>query len=134
MTISHSSSLLRWALGADAAISGLAGLLTTAGAGYLGALLGVSDSLLRIVGVSLLLYAAILAYLAARESLPRPAVWAVIGCNVLWALGSFLLLLSGWISPTPSGRALIAVQAVAVAIFAEVQFLGLQRLDRVAEA
>jgi hypothetical protein len=124
---SRSSSLLRWALVADAAVSGLAGLLMIIGAGYLGTLLGVPDPLLRIVGVCLLLYAAVLAYLASRESLPRAAVWGVIGCNVFWTLDSFLLLLSGWINPTALGQVLIAVQAVAVAIFAGIQYLGLQR-------
>ena len=121
------SLLLRRALVADAAISGSTGLLMTLGADALAGLLGVPAGLLRYAGLSLLPYAAILAYLATRAGLPRPAVWAVIACNAFWAADSLLLLVTGWVGPTALGYAFVIAQALAVVAFAEAQHLGLRR-------
>ena len=55
-------SFLRFALLADAAVSGATGLLAFAGAGILDGLLGLPTELLRYAGLSLIPYAAIVAY------------------------------------------------------------------------
>lgn len=123
------TDFLRRALYADAAISGATGLLMMLGAGLLQDILGVPDSLLYYAGLSLLPFAALLVYLATRESLARPVIWAVIVYNALWAIDSILLLFTGWVAPTALGYAFISAQAVVVAIFAELQYLGLRRLQ-----
>jgi hypothetical protein len=127
MPIINPSPLLRWALFADAAISGATGLLMTLGAAHLTGLLGVPAGLMRYAGLSLLPFAALLAYLATRARLPRPIIWAVIACNAFWAADSILLLLTGWVGPTALGYAFVITQALAVAAFAEAQHLGLRR-------
>lgn len=121
------SPLLRRALLADAAASGAAGLLMLLGAGPLGALLHLPAGLLSGAGLVLLPYAALVAWLGSRASLTRPAVWAVIGINAVWAADSLLLLASGWVQPNGLGQAFVIAQALAVALFAELQFLGLRR-------
>ena len=118
---------LRHALLADALVSGTTGLLLTLGAGFLTSFLGLPDTLLRYVGVSLLPYAAVIAFIATRRPIPSTAVWAVIVINALWALDSIVLLLSGWVSPNIFGAGFIIVQAAAVALFAEIQYISLRR-------
>jgi hypothetical protein len=127
MTLSGTSSFLRRVLLADAAISGATGLLMTFGSGLFENLLEVPAALLHYAGLSLLPFAALVVYIGTRENLTRPAVWAVIVLNALWAADSILLLVSGWVAPTGLGYAFIVAQAVVVAIFAELQYVGLRR-------
>jgi len=122
------SKLLRQVLLADAATSGAIGLLMMLGAGLFEQLLGLPAELSRYAGISLLPFAAFLIYLAKRENLSPPAIWAVIILNVLWTADSILLLLSGWIEPTGLGNAFVLFQAFGVAMFAGLEYLGLRKL------
>lgn len=121
-----SPSLLSRALLADGIISGATGALMFAAAGPLSSLLGLQSPLLRTAGFSLLPFAALLVYLAARPRVPRPLVWAIVGYNLLWALDSLLLLTTGWVAPTLWGYLFTVVQALAVAVFAGLQYAGLR--------
>jgi hypothetical protein len=121
------SNILRAALAGDAIVSGATGLLLIIAAGHVDGLLGLPAGLLRYAGASLIPFAALVLYLAGRPQLPGAAVWAVIVYNALWALDSVLLLASGWVAPTMLGTAMVIGQAVAVALFAELQYLGLKR-------
>ncbi len=127
MSYSRPSNLLRFALIGDAVASGTTGLLMALGAGLLTGLLGLPESLMRIAGLILLPHAAVIAYLGTRERLSRGAVWGVIAANAVWAAGSVLLLLSGWVNPTAFGYVFVVFQAVVVAGFADAQYLGLRR-------
>src|SRR5262249_30802273 len=128
MSLVRSPNFLRRVLLLEAAVSGATGVLLAAGGGLLEPLTGVPAMLARGAGVSLLPFAAIVAYVATRPTLSRPAVWAVITYNALWTIDSFALLLSGWISPTPLGIAFVAAQAVAVGVLAELQYVGLRNV------
>jgi hypothetical protein len=57
----------------------------------------------------------------------RLAVWAIIIINTLWALDSVALLLSGWVAPNALGYAFVVLQAVVVAVVAELQYTGMRR-------
>jgi hypothetical protein len=127
MLINDSSFFLRKVLLADAAVSGATGLLLVLGAGILAALLEVPEDFMRYTGLSLIPFAGLVAYLATRAHLPRPAVRAVIVCNALWAVDSVLILVAGWIVPSALGYAFILAQAAVVAVFAELQYFGLRR-------
>lgn len=131
MTISDvanpSDLFLRRALMADAAVSGSTGVLTVIGSSLLQDLLGLPPTLMLYAGLSLLPFAAIVAFLATRKQLSRAAVWAVIAYNALWAIDSLALLMSGWMAPTILGEIFVAGQALVVAIFAELQYIGLRR-------
>lgn len=125
--LSPPASFLRLVLVADAVASGATGLLTVLGAGVLAQLLGMPAAFLRGAGLLLLPYVAFVAFVATRASLPRPAVRAVIACNALWAAASFALLASGLLAPTVLGYAFVAAQALLVALFGWLQYIGLQR-------
>lgn len=118
---------LRRVLLADALISGATGALMLGGAPLLAGMLALPEPLLRYAGLALLPFAAFVAYLATRAAIARAAVWLVIAINALWVLDSLVLLLSGWVTPNMLGYGFVLVQALAVGVFAELQFLGLRR-------
>jgi hypothetical protein len=121
------SRLLRIALLADALATAATGLLLLVFAAPFDTLLGLPAQLSRTLGLALLPYAGLVAYLGTRPHASRAAVWAVIICNVFWVVDSALLLMGNWIDPTPLGVAFVIVQAIAVAGFADLQFVGLRR-------
>ncbi len=126
------STFLRRVLAVDAVSSGAMGVVMLLAAAPLSSLLGLPASLLTWSGLSLLPFAAFVGWLATRELPPRAAVWAVVICNVLWALDSVILLASGWSDPTPLGKVFVVSQAVFVALLAELQFFSLRRTRRLA--
>jgi hypothetical protein len=127
MQLLRTSTFLRWVLFADAATCVATGLLLTLGSGSLGEHLGLPAGLLRYSGISLFPFAALLVYLATRETLSSPVVWTVIVLNALWAIDSILLLLTGWVAPTEIGRTFVVAQALGVAMFAILEYFGLKR-------
>ncbi len=127
MQLFRTSTFLRWVLFADAATCIAIGLLMIFGSNLLEQFLGLPTQLSRYAGFSLLPFAALLIYLARRENLSPPAVWAVIVLNALWTVDSILLLLGGWVEPTGLGYAFIIFQAFGVAMFAGLEYLGLRK-------
>jgi hypothetical protein len=124
------SRLLRGSLLADGLVSGAMGLLLLAGGGLAAGLLGLPEVLLRGAGLVLLPFAAGVLWLG-REPLPNLAgVKAVIGVNIAWVTSSVLLLGAGWIAPSGLGIAFVVGQALAVAVFAELQYVGWRRVAR----
>jgi hypothetical protein len=120
-------NFLRYALLADAIASGATGLLLIVGAGLLDGLLGLPVALMREAGLLLVPYVALVAYVGTREAISRPAVQTIIALNVVWTICSIGLLLTDYVAPTALGTAFVIVQAAAVAVFAELQFIGLRR-------
>ncbi|MDE2577319.1 MAG: hypothetical protein KGL46_00800 [Hyphomicrobiales bacterium] len=123
----QSAPLLRRFLTVDAAFSGVCGLVLALGAGALAPLLGLPHQLVLGAGIFLLPYAAFVGWLGQRADLPRALVWFVVAGNILWTLESVILLFSGQVAPTTFGIAVVVIQAAAVALFAEMQALGLTR-------
>jgi hypothetical protein len=126
-TRSADGALLRLALKADAVITGANAFAYLAAFAVLDSLLGVPTAALLGVGAFLAVYSVLVWTLATRPSMPAPAVAAVIAGNVLWAVDSLIALGLDWFSPTLAGQVVIAVQAVGVAGFAAIQYLGLRR-------
>ena len=127
MTNLQLTPFLRKILFADAGTSLACGLLLGLGAGNLAPLLGLPVGLLRAAGLSLLPFAALVAYLATRDTPPRLAIWAVIICNALWVADSLLLLVGDWAQPSLLGYGFVTAQALVVAAFAEAQYIALRR-------
>ncbi len=119
---------LRLVLALDAAVTGVNGLAYLAGAGPLTDLLGPDAGVLRGLGIFLLGYAAAVGLLAARGTVSRVATMAVIGLNLAWALGSVAAVLTGLLEFTTIGAVWAIAQALVVAVFAELQIVGLRRL------
>jgi hypothetical protein len=121
------SVFLRRAILADAIFSGASALLLTFGAGALESLLNLPEALLREAGLFLIAYAALVGWLCTRQSMPKALVLIVIAGNAAWTIGSIALLFSGAVTPNLLGEAAVAIQAIAVGAFAELQYIGLRR-------
>jgi hypothetical protein len=121
------STYLRRALTIDAAMTAATALLLVLAAGMLARLLSVPEALLRYAGVALVPFVAYVAFVARRREVPRASVIAIIALNVAWVGASVWLLLGDRIQPNAFGYAFIIAQAIAVALFAEVQYVGLRR-------
>lgn len=125
----QSPPLLRTALAIDAAACAGMGLILAVAAGPLAAPLGLPAEFLRGVGLLLLPWAALLGWFAGRTALPRLAIYAVIGINLLWIADSIAFLSTGWFAPTGLGIAFVLGQAAAVAIVTEFEVIGFRRPD-----
>ncbi|MGN6182465.1 MAG: hypothetical protein ACTHQM_02295 [Thermoanaerobaculia bacterium] len=121
------STFLRRILFADAAISGITGIALFAAASLLGELLALPVALLRVSGISLLPFAAIVLYLATRNPLPRTGVIAIIIANFAWVIASIALLFN--VDTNAFGYTFVIVQAIAVAALADMQWLGLRSVE-----
>jgi hypothetical protein len=121
------SVFLRRAILADAIVSGAMALLLTFGAGALAPLLNLPEALLRETGLFLIAYAALVGWLGTRASMPKTLVVIVIAGNAAWTIASITLLFSGAFTPNLLGEAFVAIQAIAVGVFAELQYIGLRR-------
>jgi hypothetical protein len=118
--------LLRRALLADAVASGGVGLLMIAGAVPLEGLLGIPAALLRGAGLFLVVYVAFVVYVGTRTTISATGAWTVVAANALWAAGSVLLLISGWIQATALGFAFVLAQALVVALLGGLEYSGLR--------
>ncbi len=121
------NAFLRNAMLIDAATSAAMGLAMAAAAVPLSGLLGLPEMLLRVCGLTLLPYAAILAFAGTRPIINPAIIRLVIAGNIIWTIASGVLLVSGWVSPTTLGHAFVILQAVAVLGFAELQIIGFRR-------
>ena len=123
------STLLRRALAIDAVASAATALLSIVAAAPLSRLFEVPEALLRGAGLVLIPFVAFVLWTATRESASRAAVGTIIGLNVAWVAASLWLVLGNAIAPNAFGYAFIVVQAIAVAVFAEFQYVGLKRAE-----
>ena len=111
----------------DAAACGLGGAVIALNAGLVAPIVGMPASVLQPLGLFLIGYAAVLAWLASRAELPRTVVWTLVAFNLAWAVESLMAPPLGWARPTGVGLALIIVQAIGALIVAGLQFLALRR-------
>ena len=121
------SLFLRRVLQLDAAATGATGLLLLGGTSFLHSLLNLPVSLLTYAGIFSVGWALTLGIASLRERLSQSFVWTIIIANVTWVIGSVALLVSGYVSPSFLGYAFVIAQALAVDIFAALQFFGLRR-------
>lgn len=122
------TGFLKLALLADAVASGAMGLLLVLAAGPLTGWLGLPEELMRAVGVFLVPYALAVTYVGTRQKVLSAAVNAIILANTLWVVASFALLSSGTLSPSLLGYLFVTAQAMAVAVFAIAQYIGLRKV------
>lgn len=121
------SLLLRRAIQIDAVVSGAMALLLTFATGLVAGLTHLPNALLLQSGLFLIVYVAFIGWLGTRATMPKLLVLAVIIGNAAWTLGSIGLLFSGAVNPNLLGQLFVAAQAIAVGVFAELQFIGLRK-------
>jgi hypothetical protein len=129
MTIAERPYFLRTVLLVDAATCLLTGAVMKTGAIALAELTGIPAPVLLYAGISLFPVAAFIALVAAMPAISVAGVWLVIVGNAAWVAASLGLMVSGAIEPNALGYAFIAGQALAVAMLAGLEYVGLQRLS-----
>lgn len=127
MSVMSSPNFLRNVLRLDALSCLACGLLQLAFPGQMARLLNLPAPLLAYTGEFLLVYAAVVGFISTRSPLPRPLVWALVMGNLGWAAACAGLLFSGQVAPSLLGTAYVVLQALTVAVLAELQFFGLRR-------
>jgi hypothetical protein len=123
------SSFLRRALIADSIFSGISALALVLDAAALAGLTELPEQLLRETGLFLILYAALVGWLASRTATARAWIVLVISGNAAWTVASIALLLSSAVHPNLFGEVVVVAQAIATAVLAELQYLGLRRSE-----
>lgn len=122
----YPSTLLKLAMAADAVVSGAVAALQLAASGLLAQLLLLPQALLVETGAFLVAYTVLLAILAGSERVWSALIGMIVAGNLAWAVGCVALLASGSLSPSALGVAFVMVQAIAVLIFAAIEFKGLR--------
>jgi hypothetical protein len=121
------SPFLRRALLADTIFSGAGALSMALGAALLAPLTELPEALVRETGLFLVLYTALVGWLATRETAAKAWIFLVIAGNVAWTIASLALLVSSAVSPNGFGEIFVVLQAIATGVLAELQYLGLRR-------
>jgi hypothetical protein len=121
------SSYLKKVLIADAAVSGAAAVAMMAGSTFLPALLGLPAELLLWAGVALVPFVAGLALMIRAGSVSAGIVMAVIAVNIAWVIASLYVAFGPAFALTLFGKVFVVAQAATVALFAELQIIGLRR-------
>jgi len=121
------SSYLKKVLIADAVVSGAAGVAMMAGSTFLPNLLGLPAELLLWAGAALVPFVAVLALMIRARSVPAGIVVAIIAVNIAWVVASLFVAFGPAFASTLFGKVFVVAQAATVALFAELQIIGLRR-------
>jgi hypothetical protein len=128
----ETKSFLQRALLGNAAFSGISGLLMFLAAGPISQFSGLDSPLiLSIIGIVLLLYMPLLVWLANQSPVPNWMAWAVIELDLLWVIGSLILIFTSLVPLTTGGKWAIVITADIVTVFAFLQYIGLRRQQRI---
>ena len=98
----------------------------TVGSNLVAGLTQIPAGLLMSAGLSLFPIAAFIAIVAMRPATWPLGVWLIVLGNVVWVAGSLGLLLADSIAPNGLGYAFLIVQAMAVAVLAELEVMGVR--------
>ena len=121
------TSYLKKVLVADAVISGAAAVAMMAGSTFLPPLLGLPAELLLWAGMALIPFVAILALIIRQSQIAMGVLVAVIAINIAWVLASLIVAFGPAFATTLFGKVFVVAQAATVALFAELQIIGLRR-------
>lgn len=123
--MTNNGNFLRQALLLDAGASGLMGIVMAAAPSFVGRLLNLPSGFVLGIGLFFVVFAATLLVL---RRYPLPAlIWLVILGNAAWGVASIAVLFTDLLAPNMLGVAVIVFQAVAVLVFAELEYLGQRR-------
>jgi hypothetical protein len=121
--------LLRRALLGNALFSTLSGLTILFAQKWVLRILGLSNSVsLLILGIGLIVFAAILIANALRQKVKTSDAWIAVSMDVAWVVGSYVLIVV--VPFSRGGKWLIAVVAELVLLFAILQVFGIRRLRK----
>src|ERR1700758_3200567 len=120
-------ALLRFALRADATLTGMAGLAVAAFANPLSTLSGVSPTTEYLIGAAFVAYGVAVYCLAALPSLRNVGI-AISLANVACTVATLVIVLTDAAPLTQPGIAVTLATGVYTAFFGYLQYLGVRRL------
>lgn len=106
----------------NATVTGILGVAITVGFQPLAAAFGLHPTFLLVIGIICLLTAAAVAWLLATGRAGNQFALILASSEVVWVVLSFAALGFGWLTPTPLGWWVVALQADVYAIFAALEF------------
>ncbi|HUH68322.1 MAG TPA: hypothetical protein VLZ05_05240 [Mycobacterium sp.] len=118
-------SLLRFAMRADATLTGLCGLAVALVADPLSSLTGLTSGQELGLGAAFVLYGLVVFSLAALPNLRRVGIGVVVA-NIVYTLAA--IVVAEAVSMTTTGVAATLASGVYTAAFAGLQYLGVRRL------
>ena len=121
--------LLRRALLANASFSTISGLVLVFAQRWVVRLLGLPETInLITLGISLLVFAAILVLFARKNPIKLSDAWIAVILDAAWVIASYPLL---FVVPfSTSGKWVVGVVAEVVMAFALMQWLGIRRIRK----
>jgi hypothetical protein len=126
------TSYLKKAIAADALVSGAAGVAMMVGSTFLPALFGLPAELLFWAGLALVPFVIELVLILRMKQVPPGFIVALVAINVAWVAASLFVAFGPAFAPTLLGKLFVVAQAAVVAVFAELQIIGLKRARVVA--
>ena len=120
-------SLLRFAMRADALITGVLGIVNVALAGWVAEISGTTLATEYAMGAFFIAYGIVVFGLAAIQSVRKPGI-AVIIANLLYTVGAVAVVLADVWPLTTTGVVLTLASGVYTLVFAELQYQGLRRM------
>jgi hypothetical protein len=120
-------SLLRFAMRADAVITGLAGIVGIPLAGWLAELSGTTTAFEYSMSAFFIAYGVVVFGLAALPSVRRAGLGVIIA-NLLYAVAAVALVIADVFPLTTTGVVLTLATGVYTLVFAELQYQGWRRL------
>jgi hypothetical protein len=126
MPVKTHRNFLRYVLWADAISCLVCGVLQVALTGPVSSYFGLSQKLLMGTGVFLLLYGAVVAFLATRTQVPSGIIGLLIVGNVVWGALAVAVLMAGHARIALLGKGYVTAQALTVLILAQLQYLGVR--------
>ena len=120
-------SLLRFAMRADAVLTGLAGIAAIPLAGWLSEMSGTTTTFEYSMSAFFIAYGIVVYALASLQNVRVPGI-AVIVANVAYTVGSVVLVLVDWMPLTTFGVVMTLATGVYTAAFAELQYQGVRRI------
>ncbi len=122
-------SLLRFAMRADAVLTGLVGIAGIPLAGWLAETSGTTRAFEYSMSAFFIAYGVVVLALAQLPSLRRPGI-AVVAGNLLYTVLAVVFVLSDWMPLTTMGVVGTLATGVYTLVFAELQYQGLRRMKR----
>ena len=120
-------ALLRFALRADATLTGFAGVVVAALANHLSAMSGLSPTTEYLIGAAFVMYGVAVYYLAALPNLRNVGI-AISLANVVSTLAALVIVMTDAAPLTEAGIAVTLATGLYTAFFAYLQYLGVRRL------
>jgi len=122
-------SLLRFAMRADAVLTGLAGMAALPLVGWLSELSGTTTTIEYGLAAFFIGYGVVVLGLSALPRVAAPGI-AVIAANLLYTVATVAIVVTDAWTLTAAGVVLTLATGVYTLVFAELQYIGLRRMRR----